>query len=70
MEEATTTPLRELIDTHMRSGGHGPLDELVAKRRGVGRSWGRIATEIWELSGRSVNRFTLWEWYPEHRERP
>lgn len=70
--ESPTTPLRELIDSHLRhnDNDHGSLDELVAKRRGVGRSWQRIADEIEELTGTVVARFTLTQWYPEYRDKP
>lgn len=68
--ESPTTPLRELIDTHLRQKEHGPLDDLVARRRGIGRSWQRIADEIEELTGTVVARFTLTQWYPEYRDKP
>lgn len=68
--DVDTTPLRTLLDVELQADGHGSLDDLVAKRRKVGRSWQRVCDEIEELTGRTVSRQTLLAWYPEHREKP
>lgn len=64
------SPLRTLIDLKLRGTDHGSLLDLVAARRGVGRSWRRISTEITELTDETVSHQTLADWYPDYRDKP
>ena len=59
----TQTTLHTAADRLL--GDAGPLEELVADRRGRGVSWRKIAGELRDLTGIDVTHETLRSWFAE-----
>lgn len=63
MENRPTSNTYLLIDARV----HGGLDQLVAAERRAGKSWARLAAEVYRLTEVLVSSQTLRNWYPDGR---
>lgn len=57
------TPRHELAD--LKLGGDGELALFVAERRADGKSWQKIARELWAVTGIDVTPESLRTWCGE-----